>query len=323
MSVKEFNPFLFYSSQLQTLLVKAAKQKNPALWLYTNDVRTVLFMLEALTRLHKKSFNESLFDKWNKRFKKLEDLFGEIDQYIVLEKELKTNKKVTNEVLKYFTVNSNNCINKCNQRLSEKEWLNNKLLRFDEKLGGFSVDYNKEYVDELTISLINEIDAILNFCLKCNYQFTKLEEQVHELRRKLRWLSIYAQALQGLIQLNKSIKKPKYQLIYFTKEVLNSPYNKLPSKPKNTAIIEFDNDSFFALGWLIKALGKLKDDGLKIEQLSNAIFISEEITEPQAREKAIALLGLKKTIETDILKEASDIVKAALSKDKILDRLVI
>jgi len=323
MALKEFNPFLFYSSQLQTLLVKASKQKNPALWLYTNDARTPLFMLEALTRLHEKSFKEKIFDKWNKRFKKLEDLFGEIDQYVVLEKELKSNKKVSSEAIKYFTVNSNNFINKCNQRLTEKEWLNNKLLNFDEKLGKFSVHYNKEYIDELTFSIIDEIDAILSFCMKCDYQFTKLEEQVHELRRKLRWLSIYAQALQGLIQLKKSTKKSKYQLNYFTKEVLSSPYNKLPSKPKNTAIIEFDNDSFFALSWLIKALGKLKDDGLKIEQLSNAIFISEEITEIQAREKAIALLELKKTIETDILKEASDIVKTTLSKDKILDRLVI
>ena len=323
MAVKEFNPFLFYSKQLQTLLTKASKQKNPTLWLYTNDARTPLFMLEGLTRLHNKAFNETIFDKWNKRFKKLEDLFGEIDQYLVLEKELKTNKKVTNEVLKYFTVNSNNFINKCNQRLSEKEWLNDKLLSFDEKLGEFSVDYNKEYIDELTFSLIDEIDAILSFCVKCDYQFTKLEEQVHELRRKLRWLSIYAQALQGLIQLKKSTKKSKYQINYFTKDVLNLPYNKLPSKPKNTVIIEFDSDSFFALSWLIKELGKLKDNGLKIEQLSNAIFILEDITETQAREKAITILGLKKTIETDILKQASEIIEVALSKDKILDRLVI
>jgi hypothetical protein len=320
---KEFNPFLFYSKQLQTLLTEASKQKNPALWLYANDARTPLFMLEGLTRLHKKAFDEKIFDKWNKRFKKLEDLFGEIDQYLVLETELKTNKKVTTEVLKYFNVNANNFINKCNQRLSEKEWLNKKLISFDEKLGEFNVDYNKEYIEELTFSLIDEIDAILSFCVECDYQFTKLEEQVHELRRKLRWLSIYAQALQGLIQLKKSTKKPKYHLNYFTKDVLNSPYNKLPSKPKNTAVIEFDSDSFFALSWLIKELGKLKDDGLKTEKLSHAIFILEDITELQAKEKASVILGFKKTVEADILKQASEILKVALSKDKILDTLVI
>ena len=75
MTTKEFNPFLFYSKQLQVLFKKAAEQKNPALWLYNNDARTVLFMLEALTRIHNKAFDEKIFSKWNKRFKKLEDLF--------------------------------------------------------------------------------------------------------------------------------------------------------------------------------------------------------------------------------------------------------
>ena len=57
--------------------------------------------------------------------------------------------------MKYFAVNANSLINKCNQRLSEKEWLNNKLLSFDEKLSEFNVDYNKEYIEELTFSLID------------------------------------------------------------------------------------------------------------------------------------------------------------------------
>src|SRR4051812_44378615 len=94
-TTKSFNPFLFYSAQLQTLLTKAAKQKDPALWLYKNGARTTLFMLEALTRLHKNAFDEKLFEKWNKRFKKLEDIFGQIDEYDALEATFKSNKKVS------------------------------------------------------------------------------------------------------------------------------------------------------------------------------------------------------------------------------------
>jgi hypothetical protein len=323
MTTKEFNPFLFYSAQLQKLLDEAAEQKNPALWLYTNDARTPLFMLEALTRLHNKTFKEKLFAKWNKRFKKLEDLFGEIDEYIVLEKELKTNKKITKEVIKYFEVNSTNYITKCNQRLNEKDWLNGKLQSFDDKLRKYTVNYNKEYLDELTFSLVDEIDEILDFCLKYNYEFTKIEEQIHELRRKLRWLSIYAQALQGLIQLKKTPRKSKKQINYFTKEIVSSRYNKLPVRHKNVAIIQFDQDSFFALSWLIKELGRLKDTGLKIEQLSHAIYITEELTETEAHTKAISILGHKKTIQKDILVEASAVLKIALSEDKILDKLII
>lgn len=323
MTTKEFNPFLVFSKKLQSLLTKASKQKNPALWLYNNGARTPLFMLEALTRIHDKAFDEKLFSKWNKRFKKMEDLFGAMDEYIVLEKELKTNKKVSKEALKYFNVNATNYTTKCNQRLTEKDWFENKLQKFDDKLDKYNVEYNEEYIDEIKFVLVDEIDAILNFVLKYDYQFTKLEEQVHEIRRKLRWLSIYGQAFQGLIQLKKSPKRTKQITNYFTKEVLNSPFNKLLIKPKHTAIIEFDSDSFFALSWLISELGKLKDRGLKMKALADAIYISEEITEAKAKEKAITILGLKKTVETDILNEASAIIKSTISKDKILDKLVI
>lgn len=321
MTSVKLNPFLFYSKQLQSLLAKASKQKNPGLWLYKNDIRTVLFMLEALTRLHDKAFNKKIFNKWNKRFKKLEDIFGKIDEYISIENDLRTNKRVSKEVLKYFKVNSDNYIQKCNQRLIEKNWLNNKLLLFDEKLNDF--DCTGEHLLKLKNSILNEIDTIIRFVEKNDCCFTKLEEEVHELRRKLRWLSIYAQALNGLIQLSKLTKKSKFSNNYFTKEVLNSPYNNLPVKPKNLTTIEFDANSFFALSWIIKELGNLKDTGLNIEKLSNAIFISEDITAIEAKNKAISILGLKKTIESDILKTASTIVNTTLLKDKILEKLVI
>ena len=62
---------------------------------------------------------------------------------------------------------------------------------------------------------------------------------------------------------------------------------------------------------------------MKIKKLSDAVFISEDVTEMQANEKAISILGYKKTIESDILEKASEIIKIALLKDKILKHLVI
>lgn len=323
MTTTEFNPFMYYSQQLQVLLTNASKQKNPAFWLYKNDARTILFMLEALTRLHNKAFDEKLFTKWNKRFKKLEDLFGEMDHFLTLEAEFKSNKKITKEALKYFSVNASNVIEKCNQRLLEKDWFNGKLNSFDNKLSEFKVEYNDEYLGELKKTMHSEIYAILNLCSKSNFKFTKIEEEVHELRRKLRWLSIYAQALRGLIQLKKSTKKSKYELNYFTKEVLNSPYNKLPSKPKNTSMIEFDADSFLALSWLIIELGGLKDEGLKVQKLADAIFIVEDVTREEALVKAINALGLDSDIQSKILKKASQLLESFVVKDKILEHLVI
>jgi len=323
MTKTDFNPFLFYSTRLQTLLAKASKQKNPALWLYKNDARTILFMLEALTRIHDKAFDEKLFGKWNKRFKKLEDVLGQIDDYSILESEFKNTKKVSKEIIKYFTVNTNNYIEKLNQRLLAKDWFKNKMQSFDAKLGEFEVKYNKEYSDELKFAIIGEIDAIIYFSLKADYTFTKVEDEVHEIRRKLRWLSMYAQAFQGLIQLKKSGNRKKYALHYFTKEVLNSRFNKVEAKPKNAVVIEFDKDSFFALGFVINELGKLKDSVLKMKQLSDAVFVTENVTRLKAEEKAIAIMGLKNTVEQDVLKEASEMMRTFIVKDKMLDHLIL
>lgn len=323
MKQKEFNPFLFYSAQLQDMLLKAKKQSNPALWLYKNNVRTTLFMLEALTRLHNKAFDEKLFGKWNKRFKKLEDLFGELDQFIVLENQLRKNKKVSKEILKYFSVHSTNILDNCNRRLTEKDWFNNKLESFDYKLSEFDVTNNQEYLKALKFVMEDEVDSIYFFCEKINFHFTKLEEEVHELRRKLRWLSIYAQALNGLIQLKKIKSNAKYKINYFNKEILNSPYNQLPEKPKNTFVIEYNSETFFALSWIINELGKLKDNGINLQMLSDAIYIVENLNRVEAEEKSISLLALHKGINDEILRNASTIMKTFLTEDKLLDNLII
>ena len=68
-----------------------------------------------------KAFNQKIFNKWNKRFKKLEDIFGKIDEYISIENELRTNKKFLKEIFKYLKVNSDNYIYKnAIKRLIEK-----------------------------------------------------------------------------------------------------------------------------------------------------------------------------------------------------------
>lgn len=323
MTEKQFNPFLFYSMQLQALFVKAAEQKNPALWLYENNARTPLFMLEALMRMHDNAFDEAFLTKWHMRFKKLEDEFGLLDYYIVFEKEFKLNKKITKPILENFTQNVGIVSGRLNSRLNDKDWLSGKLLNFNVKLSQYTLFYDEEHITELRYVIEKEIEKIKEVALKLNYSFTEIELEVHDMRRKLRWISIYAQALNGLIQMKLTSKKIKYTTNYLTKDIVKSPYNKLPTKPKNTAIMEYDSDSFFALSWVIKELGTLKDNGLRIEALSDAIQKVEKIDEQHATEKTIGLLGVKKDTTQVILKQASDMIYNFIVKDKILDTILI
>ena len=280
-------------------------------------------MLEALTRLHYKAFDVKLFDKWNNRFKKLEDVFGRVDEYASLESQFATNQKITGEAIKYCTVNKENYLSKCNMRLSEKDWLGNKMLSFGRGLKALGLFYDKHYVNGLRIALIREVDNVSSFTLKTDYQFTEIEAQVHEIRRKLRWFSIYVQALCGLIQVKESGKRKKYEVGYFTKEIIDSPFNKIAPKPADMEVIEFDRDSFLALNWLINELGKLKDSVLTMYQLRDAVFVTENVTKEEATQKALKALGLKSTAEEDALKKASDLIRAFMAKDKMLDNLIV
>ncbi len=318
-----FNPFLVYSNQLQALLVKASTQKNPALWLYQNNARTPLFMLEALMRLHSKAFEEKLFIKWLKRFKALEDELGALDYFVAYENEFKINKKISKDIKSYFTQQAHVIEDRLNIRLHSKKWFEGKLLKFNVKISEYSVLDNKEYIDDLKKVIEKEVTSIKDFALKCNYSFSQLEEEVHEIRRKLRWISIYAQALNGLIQLKPSAKKPKYAIDYLTKDILKSPFNTLPKKPQTNVVVEFDSNSFYALSWMIKEIGMLKDNGLRVEALTQAIKSVEKTTYAVAEKKALLLLNEKNDVEARILKYASEIVFSFITKDKVLDGLII
>jgi hypothetical protein len=51
--------FDFFINQFEALLIKAGKQKNSALFLYKNNARTPLFMLEALAKLYAELHNSN------------------------------------------------------------------------------------------------------------------------------------------------------------------------------------------------------------------------------------------------------------------------
>lgn len=321
MTSKEFNPFLHYSTQLQNLLAEAVKQQNPALWLHQHKVRTVLFMLETLTRIHKEAFNEKIFPKWYKRYKRLEDLFGKIDDHFIIRNQIRKGKRAPKSLDVYLTKHTDILLNNCNYLLREKQWLSGKQLKFDRKIMEYTVLYDEAYARELKQAILEEIEKIKTFCEERDYRFTLIEDEVHEIRRKLRWLSMYAQALMGLIQLKKT-KTFKTKLNYLTKETLASPYNRLPEKPGDAAVIVYDHHSFYALSWLIDKLGDLKDSVLPVHEVCSVIQKTEHLSREESQQKALTVLSLKRDHEQQVLKEASRILKIFIKEDRILDRLM-
>ncbi len=316
---KRFNYFL---TQAQELLTKAAGQKNPALWLYRNNLRTPMFMLEGLSRLYATIHNEKRFSKLKDQFKTLEDGLGAIDYYAAFAAEFAANKKIPAPVLKYIKAEMNSRIAALNLILDDKDWLSGKRIsKINKKL------VDADWLDSLTdlnavkAHYVEESAKISGFVNDINFHFDNMEEDVHELRRKLRWLSIYPQALCGSIQLNDSKPKAKYLAKYLTKEILGSPYNVMPAAAGNEHILQFEKNYFMSLSWTIAELGKLKDSGLRIHLLIEALKAAAGMNEADAYKKAHQLVGAKHPSLPQLLDTAEERAKTFFA-EKNLDKLI-
>jgi len=286
--------FELYLDKVEKLLTEAATQGDPAFWLYQNGARTPIFMLEGLAKLYGGLHNKKRFEKIEEQFKLLEDGIGAVDHYDNFAKEFSADKKVSAGVAKSVQSKAGEKAKLLNELLIKKSWIGKDAKRIGKirkNLGNADWLEDKaemKAIDELYRKSIGKIN---DFAKTYEAGFTELEEQVHELRRKLRWLSIYPQALQGCIQLTTGSSKDKNLTKYLTPEIVNSPFNKMPDAGANRYLLVFEKERFLALSWMISELGRLKDQGLRIHALSEAGAASktDQKNEAEILSKATAI----------------------------------
>ena len=317
--------FEYYLNLLQELLAKSSKQKNPALWLYQHDARTPLFMLEALAKLYSGIHNKNKFEKLKAHFKLLEDGLGQIDYYDSFAKEFEGSKIIPAAITNYLHALSREKIQSLNEILKEKEWLgddNTRIEKIRNKLAKANWQNEKEEIKSIQGFYVSTINKILEFINQIDFHFTNLENEMHEFRRMIRWLSIYPQALRGCIQLSKPGNDvPEYLTKYLTKEITGSAYNIMPDVADQKYLLLLDKYRYYALSWMIAELGKLKDSGLKAEVIKEALLQISATNEQDALAEAYKLCGTaQKTIE-QLLAEAGRLCKT-YCKEKNLESLI-
>jgi hypothetical protein len=318
------NRFTYHLQQVEILLNKAKKQKSPALWLFNNNARTPFFMLEGLAKLYGGLHNKKKFTKLKDHFKLIEDGLGQIDYYDFLAKAFASNKQVSLACKQYVKKQLANKVLLLNEVLTENDWLSNdnkRIKKINEKLNEASWLKPKQEVDAIAAFYGEAIYSINEFVSKTKFHFDNVEEDVHELRRKLRWLSIYPQALQGIAQYAKDKKTEPHLKKYLTKEIINSPFNKLPAGGETSAFLLLNKNYFLSLSWVIYTLGNLKDEGLLIDGLKEAIQQTSACYDEEAFKNTYLILGKKQRKMQAILDEAEAITKPFF-KENNLEHLV-
>lgn len=316
--------FEFFLQQLGKLLAEASHQDDPGLWLYKNNFRTPLFMLEALSKMYAAFHNRKRFIKLEEQFKFLEDVLGGADYYDSFAKEFSADKTIPEAVVVYLQIKFREKITSLNGVLKNKNWLteNKRLSKIENSLVTANWKKEKKEMSLLQGYYSNEITGITAFVQKMNFHFDNVEADVHELRRKLRWLSIYPQALRGSIQLVKKEPVPEHLAKYLTTEIVTSPFNKMPDAGDNENFLLLDQNYFFALSWMIAELGKIKDNGLRVIALKEALQQTEKLKEADAFKRAYELLGDKQPQLQQLLSDAESICRTYF-KEKNLENLVI
>jgi hypothetical protein len=315
--------FNFYLRQLQNLLDKAREQKDPAGWLFLNNGRSQFFMLEGLSRVYSAMHNRKKFSALKDKFKKMEDSLGEIDYYNSLHESLSLNKKIPEQYTRLVLHKLESSKENLRRSLLREGWIspgNRTMKKISGKLKKTEWMKPAKEVKALSAYYLKSIEKIKVFADNTGYHFDNVEEDVHELRRKLRWLSIYAQATQGIFQYKESSRVPLHLKKYITPEISDSPFNKLPEPGSNTSFIVLDKNRFLALSWMIAKLGELKDEGLLVTGLAAIIRESAGSGKNMAFTEACRLLAVKKERMPEILDEAEALTKVFM-KEKILDNL--
>lgn len=314
--------FDYQINKVNALLTESKNHSNPALWLMLHDLRTPMFMLESLSKMYTQFHNKNFFTELNERFKEVEDALGAIDYYAEFLREFHEDSKIPESVKKYLTTKAQEKIIIFNEILIKGGWNSGKTLKkINEGLQIAKWQEPEEETAKIEKYYHKQIKKIHEFISTTTFEFNNVEEDVHELRRKLRWLSIYPQALQGAIQLHETKGSSVILKKYLTDEIVSSPFNQLPTSEDLNHHLFLEKNHFLALSWIIAELGNIKDKGLKITALKDAFQEIFFLKDEAAISKVYHLLGEEYPKMKTLLMEASVISKTFFS-EKILDNLI-
>lgn len=310
-----------YLIETEALLEQASHSVNPALWLYQNNARTAFFMLEGLAKLHRALHNPKKFGKIKEQIKLIEDGIGAIDYYDNASRDLEKLPDLPEFVKAYTQAQTREKIQRLNDILVSEDWIGEGKSRIGwirKKLD--ESDWLKpareiEDIRKFYLTSIGEITAFMPD------RFTQMEAQVHEMRRKIRWLSIYPQALQGAIQYSDSGEPDPLTAPYQTKEIIESPFNVMPEPGANPYILKLEKKYFLCLSWLIAELGRIKDEGLNILVIAEALQQIARMKHHEAVSEACRLMGMEYNHLDQLLDKASSICQRFI-REKHLEKLV-
>lgn len=260
------------------------------------DARQHVFRIESLFRIYEEVPGQTfIMKRWRARAKYLEDHLGAYVDSRAQLKEVRGLKDVPQEIVNNLEQKQVAALEKLKAILKDDEWviqdakgafISPQLMRIKAMAKRF--DWPKQKKDRRYIldNLISEIEKIESAKL----DMAILEKGLHKKRRMLRWILIEIASLRGRVEVEDvSAKSTKELLALIKANPVDKKYLTFDVSDGVKKPIQLPMLYFEALGSVVTGFGKIKDEGMFVETLTNA-FLDSGLAKSHAEAEAKAHL---------------------------------
>ncbi len=292
--------------------------------LYLAGGRTPLFMLEGLARIERGVRSDrDTFDAVLADVKLLEDGLGEVDFWWAFCKQGQA-WGLPEPLLQWADDHHAHACGKAEGWLEAHDWVRHRHQPEEGELELRGYALGRKLAREKWPSPSRERKLLAEFlperlrkmhAAALELDMSDLEGGLHELRRKVRWFSIYAAALEGALTLDLAAPAPAGWDRYLTDAVTKSPFAKLPAPPPGVEPLLVPAPLFYALSWVIAELGDLKDRAQWAETIASGLAATKLEGKPSQ------WLGDKAIDHHAAGARAKEILAQSIATDSVLLRL--
>ncbi|MQC25269.1 MAG: hypothetical protein DWG81_04910 [Chloroflexi bacterium] len=274
--------FAVHLKRFEAIVLRASAQtarglrRHLAVRCYLEDLRTPAFMLQGLGRVYRKVLPHAagaVVERQRLIYKGVEDTLGEFDAWHTLLVRAQMTWRAPTEVQAWFHDNRMHAAGRVDAALH--------FLKLTPEDGGHGIaggarnipalvgiraecaelPWPADRKDRKKVArfLADELREIEEQCESGTLNLRDLEGGLHELRRRLRWPSVYAAALNGLVVIGPQNAAAPGLTHYFTAAVTGSRHAHMPRNRRVAQPLEINYAHWMALSWLIQELGLLKD----------------------------------------------------------------
>jgi hypothetical protein len=309
---------LVHVAKIHEILSSESDPKKLVDKVMTGDLRRFVFLLEGIGKLYERNYDVA-GDVYAKA-KELEDLLGAVSMHrsnLAYARHVKVPSDVEEHLVKLEK--------KATRELEEllvDAWMPDKKGQIPA-LKDVVKDWSKEkwddYVDDKKY-VRDELVRRLTRVADTEFDMRDLQGGIHELRRQLRWFPIYAESVNGLIQLDVEKNPVAAYKPMLDVKLATSKYVDLPNDAREVDAIRISKSLYTALMQLTLDLGGIKDAGEPLEAVYHAWIATGRAEDlDDARAKVLKHIGSDQ-LERDVHEKASALY-AEMKKNKLVEEL--